>query len=94
MGLRELERQQKLQPPARFWFFAESGSKTYKPIAGGYMVEGSQFMPIGPEGVTMHGDHGAFGIAAGALSTDGNSATTPTRESPGAPLFVVPLSSD
>lgn|GEM_PF-4331571 len=94
MGLRELERLENLNPPVRFWFFAESGPRTYKPIAGGYFVEGSQFIPIGPEGVIMHGDHGIFGIAEGALTTDGNSATTPTRESPGAKLFVVPLSGD
>ncbi|HYF92476.1 MAG TPA: hypothetical protein VD969_09510 [Symbiobacteriaceae bacterium] len=92
IGLRELERHQNLEPPVRFWFFAQSGSGTYKPIAGGFLVQGSEITPIELEGVTISGDHGTFGIAEGAVTTSGNSNTTPSRENPGPSLFVVPLS--
>lgn len=94
VGFRELERRQNLELPARFWFFGESGSKTYRPVAGGYVVRGGQILPIPPEGVTVNGAHGTFGIAAGAVNTSGTPATTATLENPGPPLFVVPLSED
>jgi hypothetical protein len=91
IGFRELERHENLRPPLRFWFHSESGTKTYRPIAGGYVVRGSEITPISPEGMIVLGDHGTFGIAEGAVTTTSNSMTTGTRENPGPPVLVVPL---
>lgn len=94
IGFRILERHQKLAPPIRFWFSAASGGTSYRPIAGGFVVRDNGFVPIGPDGITIRGEHGVFGIAEGAVTTTGGAVSTASPDHPGPPLYVVPLSAD
>lgn len=91
VGLRELENDQELEPPVRFWFIAGSGLKT-SGAAGGYLIADGHITPIGPDGVTIHGEYGTLGIAEGAVSTTGGVQTASTGN-PESPRFLLPLSS-
>lgn len=94
VGFQRLEQHQGLEPPVRFWFTAATGSTTFRPTLGdSYLVADGEISPIRNESVAIQGYYGAFVIAADAASTVDAPATAQTEspDSPGPPVFVLPL---